>query len=116
MPTKSENININPSELVPEGNREISRQLTDNISGVTYGYTYDSVSVTRPPSPLTPNGLIFATTGISNGYASTISGITDFTAYNDYIHYGPAPARFNVFNNLVKANFRFEIYTRQYRT
>jgi hypothetical protein len=137
MPTGSENTNINPSELVPAGDRKISRQLVDNISGVTHGYIYDSASTTRPQSPLAPNGLIFATTGISNGYASTVSGITNFTAYNDYIHYAPVGAggslggaltgagitnvaspatRFNVFPNLVRANFRFEIYTRQYRT
>lgn len=135
MPTKSENTNINPSENVASTDRQISPQLMDHISGVTYGYTYDKVSITRPPSPLAPNGLVFSTTGVSNGYASTVKGITDFTAYNDYIHYAPVTGggvisalqdagitnvvspsfRFNVFSKLVKANFRFEIYSRQYR-
>ncbi len=133
MPTDSENTNNNPSEALNANDDQLSPQLTNDVRGVTYGLTYDAVSVARPPSPIAPNGLIFETAGISNGYASRVNGITDFTAYNDYIHYTPiglggvlssagvnnvnggGSARFNVYNSLVRASFRFEIYNRQYR-
>ncbi len=133
MPTDSENINNNPSEGLDANDSRISPQLTNDMRGVTYGLTYDAVSVARPPSPIAPNGLTFETVGISNGYASRVNGITDFTAYNDYIHYAPiglggvlagaginnvnggGSTRFNVYDSLVRASFRFEIYSRQYR-
>jgi hypothetical protein len=140
MPTDSENINNNPSEGLDANDSRISPQLTNDMRGVTYGLTYDAVSVARPPSPIAPNGLTFETVGISNGYASRVNGITDFKEYNDYIHYSPignagagaigsalggagisnvstggTGTRFNVYDSLVRASFRFEIYSRQYR-
>jgi hypothetical protein len=137
MPTDSENINNNPSEGLDANDSRISPQLTNDMRGVTYGLTYDAVSVARPPSPIAPNGLTFETVGISNGYASRVNGITDFKEYNDYIHYAPigsagavgsalggagitnvsmgSSPRFNVYNSLITASFRFEMYSRQYR-
>jgi hypothetical protein len=140
MPTNSEDIINNPSENLPDNDRRISPQLTSDLRGVTYGLTYDRNSITRPASPLAPTGLIFSTTGVSNGYASRVDGITDFNAYNDYIHYssvgdigggaigsalgsagitnvstGASGPRFNVYNSLKKATIRFEMYSREYR-
>lgn len=128
MPTNSENIVNNPSENLSDNDKFLSPQLTNDLRGVTYGLTYNKNSNTRQPSSLAPNGLIFNPipmyqssdgSGISNGYASRVSGITDFNAYNNYIHYKPtttgAGPQFNVYNALKKATFRFEIYSREYR-
>jgi hypothetical protein len=128
MPTNSEDIINNPSENLPDNNRFLSPQLTSDLRGVTYGLTYDKNNNIREPSSLAPTGLIFNPiptyqssdgSGISNGYASRVSGITDFKAYNNYVHYkstttGPGP-QFNVYNALKKATLRFEIYSREYR-
>jgi hypothetical protein len=112
MPTNAE-TNNNPSEFLPSNSRAISKPITDNVSGLTYGLTYTPNASNR--SALSPTNLVFDQgTGISNGYASRVNGITDFTAYNQYIHHSQG-FRYNVFPNLIKANFRFEIYSRQYR-
>lgn len=117
MPTASETGN-NPSEFLPPNDRSLFPPITNNISGLTYGIKYMPNNDNR--SPLSPTNLIFdQCQGLSNGYPSIVNGITDFTAYNDYIHYADGlktPKKFNVFNNLIKANERFEIYSRQYRT
>lgn len=118
MPTESERNN-NPSEFLPPDDRSLSPPITNNISGLTYGLTYNPNESIR--SPLSPTNFVFdQCAGLSNGYYSTVNGITDFTAYNDYIHYAgglpKTPTKFNVFNNLIKATQRFEIYSRKYRT
>lgn len=123
MPTPSENQGNNPSEFLPSGDPKISKPLTNPVVGVTYGLTYTPDEANR--SALSPTNLEFDQTTptriLSNGYQSRVSGITDFTAYNDYIHYVPptppsiTPTRVNVYNQLVRANFRFEIYKKQYR-
>ena len=120
MPTNSEDVTNNPSENLSDNDSRISPQLTSDLKGVTYGLTYDRNSNTRPASSLAPTGLTFATTGVSNGYASRVNGITDFNAYNNYIHYkstvpNMAGPQFNVYNALKKATLRFEIYSREYR-
>lgn len=115
MATKSE-IDNNPSEFLPDTDRSISPPITNNVSGVTYGISYIPNESNR--SPLSPTNLTFdQAQGISNGYSSRVNGITDFTAYNDYIHYGSGATakRFNAFAALRRANQRFEIYSRQYR-
>lgn len=125
MPTSSENQNNNPSEFLPDNDPKISKPLTNPVRGVTYGLTYTPNEANR--SVLSPTNLEFDQTTpirtLSNGYQSRVDGITDFTVYNDYIHYAsPAisalggPRRLNVYGQLVKATFRFEIYSRQYRT
>ena len=126
MPTLSENQDNNPSEFLPSGDPKISKPITNPVRGVTYGLTYTPNEANR--SVLSPTNLEFDQTTptriLSNGYQSRVNGITDFTAYNDYIHYAPrtpqlpnaTPNRFNVYTQLVRANFRFEIYKRQYRT
>ena len=55
--------------------------------------------VTNPQNPASvvgENGSEFQPTGLvnqfSNGYASLLNGIIDFTAYNPYIHYYPEAA------------------------
>lgn len=122
MPTSSENQNNNPSEFLPDNDPQISKPLTNPVRGVTYGLTYTPNEANR--SIISPTNLEFDQTNptrvLSNGYQSRVNGITDFRAYNDYIHYatpqlGPS-RRINVYNTLVKANFRFEMYSSQYRT
>lgn len=120
MPTDAENNN-NPSEFLQSSAREISKPITNNVFGLTYGLTYSPNASNR--SALSPTNLVFDQgTGISNGYVSRVNGITDFTAYNPYIHHAPigstGPGQMtsiNVMGALVLANFRFEIYSRQYR-
>jgi hypothetical protein len=57
--------------------------------------------------------------GVSNAYQTRVNGITDFTAYNNYIHYDIAqrktPLTHNVFQSIRKASFRFQKYSSQYR-
>lgn len=113
--SKSENVANNPSENFADNDRRISPPITSQIRGSTFGIDYNPVE--PPISIFAPNGLIFTTDGLSNGYYVGVNGITDFTAYNDYIHYDTsfAVTRGNVYSNLVRASFRFEIYSRQYR-
>ena len=56
------------------------------------------VFITNPENPhltVGENGSEFEPTGLanqfSNGLTSLLNGITDFTAYNSYIHYYPEP-------------------------
>lgn len=117
MASESENQNVNPSEFINEGDPALIPPLTNDVSGLTYGLTYTPNENNR--SLFSPTNFIFdQTSGLSNGYKSRVSGITDFTAYNDYIHYLPVGMglSFNVYRTLVKATTRFEIYSRQYRT
>lgn len=121
MASSSENKTINPSEFVDPKHRSISPPLTDNIDGIPAISGVSGVIVPdgKNKSLLSPTYLIFdKATGLSNGYSTMVSGITDFTAYNDYIHYTPIGGlvRINVYNSLIKATSRFEIYSRQYRT
>ena len=53
--------------------------------------------------------------GVSNAYKVLRSGITDFTAYNDYIHYDGSNKRWNVMPNLVRSTFHFQMYGNQFR-
>lgn len=131
MVTASEQKNV--EETYADNSTQLMRPMSSGIIGLTNGLVYaPSESNT---SPVAPNYLNFPTVGISNGYLSAISGITDFTAYNSYIHhltvgggaglggagisnFSPSAGggtRVNVMDNIVLASNRFEIYSRQFR-
>ena len=126
----------NPEENYDDNSVQLRRPLSSGIIGLTNGLTYTPSEANR--SPVAPNQLTFDTIGMSNGLASQINGITDFVAYNPYIHHhtvGNASAgisevlnnagignfdsststQINVMSNLVIASQRFEIYSRQFR-
>jgi hypothetical protein len=126
----------NPEEDYADDSLQLRRPLSSGIIGLTDGLTYTSSEANR--SPVAPNQLTFDTIGMSNGLSSKINGITDFVAYNPYIHHhtvGNASAgisealnnagignfnsststQINVMNTLVVASKRFEIYSRQFR-
>ena len=110
--TKSEAQGVVPSEYLADTDTALRTQLTSGVIGLTNGLTYNPNSSNR--SPVAPNGLVFNTVGVSNGLSSRFNGITDFTAYNPYIHYYNT-TKINIMPNLVLASARFEIYSRQYR-
>lgn len=133
-PSSTNSENNNPSEFLAENNVGLRRILTSGIIGLTNGMAYNPSESNR--SPLAPTGLQFATTGVSNGYLMGVSGITDFVAYNPYIHHyavsaggaissalnnagvrnvGSSITTVNVMPNLVMATQRFQIYTRRFR-
>jgi hypothetical protein len=138
MVTASESNNV--EETYADSSTELMRPMSSGIIGLTNGLTYSPLESNR--SSVAPNYLNFPSAGISNGYLSAISGITDFTAYNSYIHHltvgggggagniartlgaaginnVSAPAgggtRVDVMSNIVLASNRFEIYGRQFR-
>jgi len=137
MVTASESNNV--EETYADSSTELMRPISSGIIGLTNGLTYSPLESNK--SSVAPNYLNFPSTGISNGYLSAISGITDFTAYNSYIHHitvgnngadniagalgnagisnfsAPAGAgtQINVMRNIVLASNRFEIYSRQFR-
>jgi hypothetical protein len=138
MVTTSEQANI--EETYADNSIQLMRPMSSGIIGLTNGLTYSPLESNR--SSIAPNYLNFPSAGISNGYLSAISGITDFTAYNSYIHHitvsnngagniagalgnagisnFSAPAdgqgtRINVMRSIVLASNRFEIYGRQFR-
>jgi hypothetical protein len=138
MVTTSEQANV--EETYDDSSIQLMRPMSSGIIGLTNGLTYSPLESNR--SSVAPNYLNFPTVGISNGYLSAISGITDFTAYNSYIHHitvsnngagniagalggagisnFSAPAdgqgtRINVMRSIVLASNRFEIYSRQFR-
>lgn len=140
MVTASESNNV--EETYADSSTELMRPMSSGIIGLTNGLTYSPLESNR--SSVAPNYLNFPSAGISNGYLSAISGITDFTAYNSYIHHVTvggvgggagdiagalggagisnfsAPAdgqgtRINVMRSIVLASNRFEIYSRQFR-
>lgn len=136
MATISENRNT--EETLPDESPALRRVLSSGIIGLTNGITYNPSEANK--SPLAPNYLSFPTTGVSNGLASKINGINDFTAYNPYIHHmivgdlgagsiettlngaginnfssSSAGTQINIMNNIVLASNRFELYSRQFR-
>lgn len=136
MSTNTENLNL--EETLPNNNRAISPLLSSGIITNSNGIA-DTATISQVYAPnnnntslVAQNGLVFnGNSDLSNGLSSLLtaaaSGITDFTAYNAYIHYdslgggggflsSSAPARkINIMNNIVLASQRFEIYSRQYR-
>lgn len=130
--TNSERSNI--EENYPDDSPQLRRVLSSGIIGSTNNTPYNGSESSR--SPVAPDYLSFATTGLSNGLDSKIRGIEDFNAYNPYIHHtavgssssvsstlqgvginnvGGGITTVNVMQNLVLASIRFEIYSRQYR-
>jgi hypothetical protein len=106
--------------------------------------SYSLTSGTRPVIHNEPanNGLLrqqgldfVETTYLSNGRSSLQNSITDFLAYNPYIHHqnltgstgglladigslgnvAPQATTINVMQNIVLASNRFELYNRTYR-
>ena len=126
MSTISENNNL--EEKLPNDDRAISPLLSSGIITNSNNIP-DSVIISqvyRPSntntSPLSPVGLAFTeNSDLSNGLSSRLtaasSGITDFIAYNPYIHYDSTGGvkTINIMNNIVLASQRFEIYSREYR-
>jgi hypothetical protein len=104
--TSSEKKNL--SEFVSN----ISTELTSGIIGLTNGLSYNPSELNT--NVIAPTRLTFNALGVSNGLQSALDGITDFTAYNPYIHH-QNNVTVNVMQNLVVASNRFEIYSRQYR-
>lgn len=122
MPTQSENTNINPSE----GEQEIPTQIMGTISGGAGSSTGGGGTIGQPFSrpdfaPFNRNYNNLPAMSNANftayNYANQpILGIADFTAYNDYIHHAPINnQRYNVWGRLERAQFFFQIYSRQYR-
>ena len=66
-------------------------------------------------NPSTGDGTTVIFSGVSNGYLVLRSGITDFTAYNDYIHYDDTARKFNIMSNIVWGSFHFQMYGNKYR-
>lgn len=118
MSTGSENKNT--EETLDSGHPLMSRHLVKNITGLpaTIIYPVDDASFTARQNRennnyLRPSGLKFDIY-ISNAKAA--SGITDFTAYNNYIHpVGESLKTWNVYSNLLKAAVQWEVYSRIYR-
>jgi hypothetical protein len=135
MVTISEQKNV--EETYADDSIQLRRPMSSGIIGLTNGLTYTPSESNT--SSVTPNYLNFPSAGISNGYLSAINGITDFTAYNSYIHHvtvggagnvdgalrgagisnfsgsSGGGTRINVMSNIVLASNRFEIYGRQFR-
>jgi hypothetical protein len=134
MVTTSEAANLEETYL--DNSVQLRRPLSSGIIGLTNGLTYTPSEANR--SPVAPDQLTFAATGLSNGRSSQISGINDFVAYNPYIHHhtvsnasagisealnnagignfdSSTSTQINVMNTLVIASQRFEIYSRQFR-
>jgi hypothetical protein len=129
--TDSESKNI--EETYADNSVQLRRPMSSGIIGVTDGLIYLPSEFNS--SSVAPTGLIFSTTGVSSGLFSSIraSGITNFTAYNPYIHYSPlgglnstmleaannagvsSTIRINVMETLVFASQRYEIYSRKFR-
>jgi len=114
MTSNTSSESLNTEETLADNNVALRRPMSSGIIGLTKDITYTPNAANV--SPLAPNNLVFATTGISNGYQSSLdtSGITNFTAYNDYIH-NEGFRRKNVMGTLVLASQRFEVYSRQFR-
>jgi len=103
-----------PSGVLPSGEANFfdTSQLHVNNSNLGINQTFPSPAsfdidqpgqsglyVTNPENPdlvVGENGSEFQPSGLvnqfSNGYASLLNGITDFTAFNPYIHYYAIPA------------------------
>jgi hypothetical protein len=138
MVTISEQKNV--EETYADDSIQLRRLMSSGIIGLTNGLTYTPSESNT--SSVTPNYLNFPTAGISNGNSSAFYGITNFTAYNPYIHhitvggdggagniagalggagisnFSPSAGdvtRVNVMDNIVLASNRFEIYSRQFR-
>lgn len=139
MPTTqsfTESEDKNAEERLADSDPMLRRELSSpsGIIGLTNGIVYTPSQANV--SPLTPNGFVFPTVGMSNGYSSSLnaSGITDFTAYNPYIHHvavgagvtsalnnagiynaGTSLTKVEIMNSLVLSSQRFEIYSREFR-
>jgi hypothetical protein len=114
MPTNAELQNA--SEFLPDNSPMLSSRLTNNINGISASTPYTPLNTNV--AGFAPNGFNFDAQGMSNGYNTRISGITDFREYNNYIHNSQiqgATVQFNVYDNLSLATQAFRIYSRQYR-
>jgi hypothetical protein len=140
MATNSELKNI--EETLPDNDPMLSRAIVNSNNATTTTTTAGPDAPNPVNGSLSPNYLVFETYGLSNGKASLSNSITDFTAYNSYIHHltvgggggagdiartlgaaginnVSAPAgggtRVNVMSNIVLASNRFEVYNRSFR-
>ena len=122
----------NAEETYADNSVQLRREMSSGIIGLTNGIVY--IPLESNINPVAPSGLIFPTIGVSSGYLSATSGITDFTAYNPYIHHvsvgagvggalnnagisnvGSSLTTVNVMNSIVLSSIRFEIYSRKFR-
>jgi hypothetical protein len=118
MGTGSEDKNA--EEKLASTHPLLSRETVKNVVGLPAATVYpvDDGSFTARQNAennhyLRPNRLTFDQ-WISNAKAA--SGITNFTAYNDYIHpVGDTLKTWNVYSNLQSAAIQWQVYSRSYR-
>ncbi len=117
MSTNSENRNT--EETLNNDSPLLSRKVVQNITGLpaatVYPVTPDKFKERQNNEDnnnyLRPKNLVFEDIISSS---AEVSGIRNFTAYNDYIHH-TANLRWNVFNNLISGAVQWEVYSRKYR-